>query len=203
MTTHLKTEVFERFAASVLGRMRLSHKMLDQLKQHVRLETYSKNSFLLRHGDKWNKLFFIHSGIVRMFYTDLEGRDFNKAFFAEGSCIWPVAPMDRDEGILFNMGTVPKTVLLECEFEPLQMMLRRENKWEQFALPFAEKLIETKFKREHNFLLKSAAERYIILQKDYSHLIDRLPDYHLASYLGITNVSLSRLKKSLPVQQVV
>ena len=195
MTADLKDAVFNQFSAKVLGKLSLKPEKIGELKSHTRLKEFARNSFLLRHGDKWNKLFFIHSGILRMFYTDLEGRDFNKAFFAEGNCIWPVAPMDRNEGILFNIGTIPKTVLLECEFEPLQTLLKQENKWEPFALPFAERLVETKFKREHNFLLKSAAERYAILKADYPHLIDRIPDYHLASYLGITNVSLSRIKK--------
>ncbi|MEM8863874.1 MAG: Crp/Fnr family transcriptional regulator [Chloroflexota bacterium] len=195
MTPDLKLDVFNLFAAKVLGRLRLGQDILEQLKIHTRIREVPKNSFVVQHGEKWHKLYFIHSGILRMFYTDLEGRDFNKAFFDEGKCIWPVAPMDRDSGILFNLSSIPKAILLECDFAPLQTMLKHENKWEIFALPFAEQLIETKFKREHNFLLKSAAARYAILQEDHPHLVNRIPDYHLASYLGITNVSLSRLKK--------
>lgn len=189
-------QVFELFAQRVLGRLQIPAEETEFLKQFTRLKEIPRKSHLLNHGDKWDKFFFIHSGILRMFYIDLEGRDFNKAFFGDGQCVWPVAPMDRNEGILFNIAVIPKTVLLECEFEPLHDFLRRHGKWEQFALPFAEKLVETKFQREHDFLLLSAAERYENLLKAYPTLINQIPDYHLASFLGITNVSLSRLKKS-------
>lgn len=189
-------QIFDQFAHTVLRRLQIPAEEIETLKQFTRLKEIPRKSHLLNHGDKWDKLYFIHSGILRMFYIDLEGRDFNKAFFGDGQCLWPVAPMDRNSGVLFNVAVIPKTALLECEFEPLFDFLERQGKWEEFALPFAERLVETKFQREHDFLLLSAAERYENLLKAYPAFIDRIPDYHLASFLGITNVSLSRLKKS-------
>ncbi|MFK7801411.1 MAG: Crp/Fnr family transcriptional regulator [Anaerolineae bacterium] len=189
-------QIFDQFAARVLRRLQIPAEEIETLKQFTRLKEVPRKSHVLNHGDKWDKFYFIHSGILRMFYIDLEGRDFNKAFFGEGQCIWPVAPMDRNNGVLFNVAVIPKTILLECEFTPLHEFLKQRGKWEEFALPFAERLVETKFQREHDFLLLPAAERYENLLKAYPAFIDRIPDYHLASFLGITNVSLSRLKKS-------
>ena len=188
-------EIFDAFAYHVLGRLNLPADQVETLQSHTRLKEIPRKTPLLNHGDRWDRLFYIHSGILRMFYIDLEGRDFNKAFFGDGQCIWPVAPMDRNDGILFNIATISKTILLEVPIDLLHNFLKQQGKWEIFALPFAEKLVETKFQREHDFLLLSAAERYENLLKAYPNLFDRIPDYHLASYLGITNVSLSRLKK--------
>ena len=191
--------IFNAFAKRVLGRLKLPADVIDSLKSATKIKELPRKATLLSHGDVWNKFYYIHSGILRMFYIDLEGRDFNKAFFGDGQCIWPVAPMDRNDGILFNIAVIPKTTLLEIDFDPLQALLLQHQKWETFALPFAERLVETKFKREHDFLLLSAAERYENLLKTYPTFIDQIPDYHLASYLGITNVSLSRLKKEAKV----
>lgn len=195
-SSDLHHQIFEQFTQRVLGRLKIPHTEIESLKPFTRIKKFPRKSHILNHGDQWDKFYFIHSGILRMFYIDLEGRDFNKAFFGEGNCIWPVAPMDRHEGVLFNVAVIPKTILLECEFAPLHEFLKRHHKWEIFALPFAENLVETKFRREYDFLLLEAAERYENLIKAYPTFIDRIPDYHLASFLGITNVSLSRLKKN-------
>lgn len=193
--TDQHTTLFQAFAKRVLGRLQLPAEAVQTLMPATRVREVPRKSYLVSHGEKWSKLYYIHTGILRMFYIDLEGRDFNKAFFSNGSCIWPVAPMDRNQGILFNIAAIPKTTLLECDFEALYALLNQHDKWAQFALPFAEKLVETKFQREHDFLLLSAAERYENLLKTYPTFVDQIPDYHLASFLGITNVSLSRLKK--------
>lgn len=180
------------------------HINLDQgdalsLLKFVNKKTYPRKMFLLNVGDKWDKLFYIHRGIVRLFYTDMEGREFNKAFFWEGHCIWPVAPRDRNEDVLFSIAALEDVTVLECSFQRVYDILRNHGQWEAFALPFAETLVEQKFVREHDFLLLSARERFEEFSQAHPNIVRRIPDYHLASFLGITNVSLSRIKRSANV----
>ena len=160
---------------------------------------YSRKTYLLHAGDKWDKVFYIHQGLIRLFYNDYEGREFNKAFFWEKHCIWPVAPRDRNEDSLFSIAALEDVTVLECSFRLFHEWLSERGHWEKFALPFAETLVEQKFLREHDFLLLSATERFNNFSGKYPDIVFRIPDYHLASYLGITNVSLSRIKRSLNV----
>lgn len=179
----------------VFKRLNISPNDLYPLLKYFYKKDYPRKSFILNAGDTWNRLYYIHRGLIRMFYTDLEGREYNKAFFAEGQCIWPVAPKDRNQGALFSIAAIENTTLLECPFEHLYNFLNLAGKWEEFALPFAETLVEQKFQREHDFLLLSAKERFENFSAAFPHLVCRIPDYHFASFLGITNVSLSRIKK--------
>lgn len=188
--------LLQTFVSQLFGPLGLAEEAGKQLRPYTKLRSLTRKEDLLRHGDRWDKFFYIQSGILRMFYIDLEGKESNKAFFGEGQCIWPVAPMDRNTSILFNIAAIPQTELLTCQFEPVYQLLHQAGCWERFALPFAERLLESKFHREHDFLQLSASERYQKMLATYPSLIDRIPDYHLASYLGITNVSLSRLKKN-------
>jgi hypothetical protein len=103
---------------------------------------YSRKSFLLNAEECWHKLFYIQRGLIRLFYIDVEGRAFNKAFFAEGQTIWPVAPRDRNDSVLFNIAAIEATTGLEFSFTDLYQLLQRLGKWEKFALPFAEILVE-------------------------------------------------------------
>ena len=145
----------------------------------------------------WDKFFLIQKGLIRLFYIDADGNEFNKSFFAENKCIWPVAPRDRRQAVMFNISTIEDSQIVECSFEPVYSLLKQESQWERFALPFAEKLVEQKFHREHDFLLLSATERLKQLHSHQANIVKRLPDYHLASFLGITHISLSRIKKKL------
>ena len=160
-------------------------------------KTYPKKTCLLKAGEVWNRFYYIKNGIVRLYYTDKEGKESNKSFFWEDHCIWPIAPAIREQISLFNIETVEDCVVLECSFGPLHQWLKHRGDWEKFALPFIETVIEQKFLREHDFLQLSATERFQQLLQHNPNLVNRLSDYHLASYLGVTNVSLSRIKKSL------
>ncbi|MCB0194174.1 MAG: Crp/Fnr family transcriptional regulator [Anaerolineae bacterium] len=184
------------FRERVFHHIAIETEALQPLLDVVSFKHYSRKMFLLQAGQRWDKLFYIHRGLIRLFYTDLEGRESNKAFFWEGHCIWPVAPHDRDEDSLFSVAAVEDATILTCPFQTLYDVLHQHNQWEKFALPFAETLVEQKFLREHDFLLLSAAERFKKFSRAYPQIVARLPDYHLATYLGITNVSLSRIRRS-------
>ena len=190
------TQLLETFRKRVFDHVDLEQDELSPLLDRVHKRTYGRKSFLLSVGESWNKLFYIHRGLIRLFYLDIEGKEFNKAFFAEGQTIWPVAPKDRTQGVLFNIAAIEATTVLECPFPNLYQLLQSAGQWGEFALPFAEVLVEQKFQREHDLLLLSATERLKLFSDTYPHIVSRLPDYHLASFLGITNVSLSRIKRA-------
>lgn len=166
----------------------------------VRLFSYrlfSAREPVLQSGQAWRQLYYIQSGLIRLFYTDEDGNDYNKGFFRERHCLWPVAPRDREQGVLFSIATIEPTEVLVCDIDALYHHLEAQGQWQRFALYYAERLLESKFQREHDLLTMKARERYIKLKADLPDLIARIPDYHLASYLGVTNVSLSRLKSGI------
>ena len=190
-----KQHLIDEFGERVFRHINIDQEDLLSLLNFVNEKKYPRKTSLLNVGDKWDRLFYIHRGLIRLFYTDIEGREFNKAFFWEGHCIWPVAPRDRNEDILFSIAALEDVTVLECSFQRLYDFLRQSGNWEKFALPFAETLIEQKFLREHDFLLLSATERFEEFSTTHPNIVCRIPDYHLASFLGITNVSLSRIKR--------
>ena len=82
-----------------------------------------------------------------------------------------------------------------ADFALFQKQLMTIQRWEAFALPFAETLADQKINREYEFLMFDAEARYLSLLQQDPQLVRRVPDYHLASYLGMTNVTLSRVKR--------
>ncbi len=195
-----QTTELDTFVQRVFPHLQQEDIAFAPLLQSVRKQTYPRKTALLNSGTPWTQLFYIQQGVVRMFYTDLRGRDSNKAFFGAGQCFWPVVPSDRQVAN-FNIEAIQPTTVLTCPFADLYAFFNSLGLWERFAMPYAEGLLEAKMQREHDFLLLSAEDRYNKFVKTFPHLLDAIPDYHMASFLGITNVSLSRLKKEIATRQ--
>jgi CRP-like cAMP-binding protein len=189
LLTALKEKVFHNDSSC--------NKELEELSRLFVKREYPRKKTLVAAGEKWDKIFFIHQGMIRLFYTDKEGKEFNKGFFHEGHFTWPVAPSARKNDSLFSIAALEAVKISVCPFESFFAWLLDHGYWEKFALPYAELLAEEKFFREYEFLITSATERFQKFCIDNPTLAKRIPDYHLASYLGITNVSLSRIKKRI------
>ena len=192
--TFSKIPLIETLKEKVFHNNAIPGKELAELSAMFIEREYPRKQTLVSAGEKWDKVFFIHQGIVRLYYTDNEGREFNKAFFQEGHLVWPVAPSARRNDSLFSIAALEDIKLSVCNFEAFYSWLIHHGYWENFALPYAEFFAEEKFLREYDFLVSSASERFRKFSLKYPELAKRIPDYHLATYIGITNVSLSRIK---------
>jgi CRP-like cAMP-binding protein len=169
----------------------------DSLEPLFKPVQISKGETLLNQGDLWNSTYYIESGIARLFYSDRNGNEFNKDFFYEGNFFWPVAPSAHKAPSLFAISALSPMTVWKAPYHQFRENLESRDAWHSIALQLAETLAERKIVREASFLLDTPAERYIKLFEEYSELVSRIPDYHIASFLGITQVSFSRIKKKL------
>jgi len=173
---------------------RLSDNRLQVLLNTFRKQVFHKDVVLLHQGNRFDKVYFVEQGIIRLFVTTRDGHEFNKNFFAEGHFLWPATPATRLHPSLFSIATLETACIWVADFALFQKHLSAFKRWESFALIFTEALADQKFSREYEFLMLDAEERYLSLLQRDPRLVNRVPDYHLASYLGITNVTLSRIR---------
>lgn len=188
LLTAFRERVFQKFSTS--------EKELFELTDFFMKREYPRNKMLVSAGEIWSQVFYIHQGLIRLFYIDKEGREFNKGFFWGDQLVWPIAPSARQKASKFSIAALEDTIVSVCPFISFYAWLTKHGYWENFALPYVEAFVEEKFSREYEFLLSSATERYRNFCSEYPELENRIPDYHLASYIGISNVSLSRIKNS-------
>lgn len=80
------------------------------------------------------------------------------------------------------------------------MAYEKSKNWERFGRIIAESAYATATNRFESFLFLSAKERYLQMMKDYPLFLQRIPLYHLASYLGVERESLSRIRKEIAGQ---
>ncbi len=194
LTTPNKLSLIDTLKEKVFGTVSPPDKELEELVAMFTKRKHSRGQTLVGAGKEWKEIFFIHQGIIRLFYITENGKDFNKGFFHEGELLWPIAPSARKNNSLFNISALENITISTCNFTSFYSWLIEHDYWENFALPYAEAFAEEKILREYEFLTKSATERFQKFCAENPTLAKRIPDYHLATYLGITNVSLSRIK---------
>jgi CRP-like cAMP-binding protein len=152
---------------------------------------------LLRANQVGREYFFIASGLVRMFYTTEDGKEFNKSFIAEGGIAGSLGSVLMGEASRFSIAALEPTSAVVIPAELMERLYGRHPCWERVGRRFAELLALKKERREAAFLLDDAETRYRDFQSEFPDLEQRIPLYHIASYLGITDVALSRIRKRL------
>ena len=174
-----------------------SHEQIKNISRLFKKQEIKKNEPLVNIGEVWNKVIFIEQGLLRLYYLTPDGKEFNKGFFADSDLVWPMSPIAREEPSSFTICSLENCQLLVAPFNVFETLIKEMSKWPEFSLPFIESLLNLKIRREAQFLLNDASSRYMQIQSEMSDYIERIPDYHIASYLGITHIAFSRLKKSV------
>ena len=131
-----------------------------------------------------------------MFYPLADGREYNVAFSLEDDYVTSYGAMVTGETSGFTIEAMEESVVIEITDEALQKLMDQSHHWERFVRKSVERLYIRKEERERQLLYLLARERYEAFLAKYPGLENRIPQYHIASYIGISPVSLSRLLRS-------
>ena len=165
--------------------------------QHLSERTFEKDDFLVSAGEVANNFYFIASGLVRFFYSTEDGKEFNKHFAMENGYAGSFQSLVLGEPCGFFIQALERTETIVLPNQVLNESYDRHPCWERIGRRNAENLALFKEMREKEFLLDSLETRYRRFLKEYPGLVDRIPQYHIASYLGVTDVALSRIRKKI------
>lgn len=179
--------------------MYLSETDAAAILDHLQYRTYKKGDILLREGQYSNLCYFNLKGCVRQYYI-VDGEERTTNFYTEGQ---PISP---GEG---NFKKLPSKFYLSCVEDTILTMGTPEDeiafmqKFPKFEVVCRVAVEEELGKSQDNFatyMLSSPEKRYLNLLKTRPELLDRVPQYQLASYLGIKPESLSRIRKRIMVK---
>lgn len=160
-----------------------------------------RHAFLALEGEVHRQCYFISKGLLRFFYTTPDGKEFNKSFIMENQFAGSLRSSLHPVPIRYSIQALEDTEFLVTETETLRSFYDRHQCWERVGRIIAERLALKKEQRECAFLLDSAATRYRTFLANFPGLDERLPQYHIASYLGITDVALSRIRRRIRESQ--
>lgn len=173
-------------------------------KSKIKILQHKKGDVIHHAGEVCKQLFFINYGIVRSYVIDKDGNDYTWGilFNDENSIINNVYLVDydsftRQEASELNFEIIEDCQLLSIDYDDLQSLYRSSKNGERFGRLMAEQ----GYSYAHNLILdrltKTASTRYREFIENTPYLLDKVPQYHIATFLGITPQSLSRIKKEL------
>lgn len=163
---------------------------------HLHQKTLKKGGYLLKEGQKVNEIAFVEKGVLRFFYL-LDGKEINNHFFLENDYAVSYLDFLKNTPSRYYIQAIEDCELYTFHSDALQYAYDNSKNWERFGRIIAESVYATATNRFESFLFLSAKERYLQMIKSYPQFIQRIPLYHLASYLGIERESLSRIRKEI------
>lgn len=161
------------------------------------IHTLNRGEFFVREGDVPQTIGFVISGILRLYYIDPDGNEFTKSFCAENSFVAAYsALLMRQPSRLFIQALEDAKILI-ADYSTYRSLLESQAGLQQLNCKIAEFLFIKKERRESALLLDDAKTRYLSFLEEYPGLEARLKQHHIASYLGVTPVTLSRIRAQL------
>lgn len=165
---------------------------LSTLKEVGDLSIPSK-TILLKDGNVADKLYLIRKGCMRLFFYH-EGKDITFQFFFEGDFVASFDSLYKRTPSLFYLESIEPTELTAIRREDFYNQINNNLSLRQL---YEKKLIDRFHAYQQLFLSRiknTPQQRYEELLKEYPNIIQRVPQHYIASYLGITPVSLSRIR---------
>lgn len=162
-----------------------------------RVEAFGKQDQVLLPGSAEHEFFFVSEGLLRVYSITDDGKESNKGFIAEDVFAGPLAAFMLGLPSLNGVETLEPTTLLMARYSDLTALYERHPVFDRLGRKFMEWLVIQKELRERIALHQTAKERYLAFVQQYPHFAQRVPQYHIASYLGMTAESLSRLRREL------
>lgn len=175
----------------------LSKETLGQMGEVFAYGELKKGEYFIKKGAYAKEIAFLESGIVRAYYINQDGKEYNKTFFSAPSIIGSYASL-----ISKQKNTIAQQALTDCKiwkasFHKIEELSEGNFEIERLRRIIAENYFLLNEKKEIEMALLDAEQRYLILREEYPGIELQIPQYHIAAYLGISATQLSRIRKQM------
>jgi len=188
----MKKSYIQYFQNTLKQYTNIDSKEFDVLLNIFELKKYRNNDHIINPTEENKSIFFIISGLVRYYYLTEDGKEWNRAFLSEGM-ISTSFPKDFGWINPYGIQAIEDSIILVADFSDFQSLFDNNPMIERLQRRLVESILIKKIDRERSFLQSSANMRYKDFVEQFPQIFQRITQYHLASYLGITEASLSRL----------
>ena len=176
--------------------MPLSPVEAEEVAKTIKIKSFKKDAIILKEGQVAQLCYFVLKGCIRQYYL-VDGVEKTTNFYTEGQPVTPYEGTFKRSPSKYYLACVEDTIVTTGTPEDEVAFFQKFPRLE----PASRMAIEEELGKSQDalsaFILNSPEERYLNLLKTRPDLLDRVPQYQLASYLGVTPESLSRIRKRI------
>jgi len=157
-------------------------------------KTFPKETVLIQQGQNVSKIYFVTDGCLRSYCIDKNGKEHTLQFSIKNWWISDYIAIHNNESATLTVECLKKSTVIEFNAEKLNSIFTPFPEFEPFLRNLLERHVVSLYKRILNQLQLTASERYDLFLEQYPDIEQFTRNYHIASYLGITQESLSRIR---------
>lgn len=164
---------------------------LDSIKE------FPKGNILIKEHQVPTNSFFVVSGLIRKFRINEAGEDITLEFYTDKEDVFSTSLPSNPRPSTFSLECLEDSRISVTSFKLQEEMYRRFPRFERMCRESSELSLIAYQEKFANYISRSPEERYLDILKNRADLLERVPQYQLASYLGVKPESLSRIRKRI------
>lgn len=184
----------EELIKKIKSSIQLSPEAEEYLISISNKKTIARGSILIREGQPVNNIYFITDGCLRSYCIDKKGKEHTLQFGIKNWWISDYIAIHNNEFATLTVECLRESNVIEFNAKKLNGIFTLFPEYEPFQRNLLERHIVSLHKRILNQLQLTASERYDLFLEQYPNIEQYTRNYHIASYLGITQESLSRVR---------
>ncbi|WP_299895454.1 Crp/Fnr family transcriptional regulator [uncultured Aquimarina sp.] len=190
-------QYFESILAHIKRKISLTDSEEELFVSKLKRRRYLKGHYIVQEGDIYKYQTFIISGKVKTFYMGDDGNEHIAMFGMADWWVGDLCSFSTRTPAIFNTQCLDETVVVQINYEDMMELYREIPQMERYFRLIVQAAYGNTTKRIVQNHSMPAKERYLLFSETHPEIIQQIPQYMIASYLGITKEFLSTIKKQL------
>ncbi|PLX17922.1 MAG: Crp/Fnr family transcriptional regulator [Marinilabiliales bacterium] len=186
--------MIDKFIEQLSKERDLTQEEIHYLQQHAIVLSFKNRQPILSDGTNVKSIYFVICGCVRLFYN-IDGNEKTAFFYTDGDIIWADKNIQSKIPAQKNYQATEDTVIVEINKNVLFKLMQSSFNFSEIVRNYKEKELIACQQLIADFITLSPEERFLNLMQKNKLLFTKSPQQYIASYLGVSSETLSRIKK--------
>ena len=168
---------------------------LNDILAHFKKESLQKNQILVRQGEICKSLYFVEKGMGRSYYLNENGKEITQWFFSVGKFMTSADSFFQESPSLYYLEVLQNAIVYRISKGDIDQLFAKYPKMEKLGRLVSIEMLTKIVNKLNAIQFQTARERYDYMLAEFPDIAHQVPLGHIASYLGMTQETLSRIRK--------
>ena len=193
--------MYDRYFQNFNSKVPLTEGEQELIKNYLTVKKIRKRQYLLQDGDVCKSVAFVEKGALRLYHISEDGTEHIVQFALEGQFITDLYSFLTTEPSTYNIEAIEDSELVLITKSASDELRKLSSKYQEYIFQITSEAYIQLEKRLTSISSLTLEERYKDLTTNYPDIIQRLPQHMIASYMGLTPETLSRVRKRISINK--